>query len=64
MDPFKSNALSAEEHKITYEIMDDLYSVLPDEMRREELVLIMRRMALTEMQELLAQWERDHRIRS
>lgn len=57
---FESNALSAEEHKVTYEMIDDLYALLPDELRREELVLIMRRMALPEMQALLRTWERDH----
>lgn len=61
---FNSDALSAEEHKITYEMIDDLYALLPDELRREELVLIMRRMALPEMQALLRTWERDHKISS
>lgn len=61
---FDSPALSAETHKETYEMIDDLYALLPDELRREELVLIMRRMALPEMQALLRGWERDHQLLS
>lgn len=62
-DAFRSPAFGAEEHKITYEMMDELYSLIPDDLRREEFVLLLRRMAYPEMQSLLSTWERDHGLR-
>jgi hypothetical protein len=62
VDAFRSPAFGAETHKQTYEMMDELFSLIPDDLRREEFVLLMRRMAFPEMQALLASWEKDHRL--
>lgn len=61
-DVFRSPAFDADTHKQTYEMLDELYSYIPDDLRREELVLLLRRMAYPEMQDLLRMWERDHRL--
>jgi hypothetical protein len=62
VDAFRSPAFSAEAHKETYEMMDELYALIPDDLRREEFVLLLRRMAYPEMQLTLRLWEGHHRL--